>query len=131
MPKITKRVLDAEEPDGSDRIVWDDELKGFGLRLRGGSKTFIVQYKLGGRGGQNRRILLGKVGVLTSEEARTRARRHLSQVADGKDPAADAREDVPCRIADANHLRDGYRSCCACVRRFPQRAISSRLAFEI
>ena len=34
----------------SDHIEWDDELGGFGLRLReGGSRHWVFQYKLGGK----------------------------------------------------------------------------------
>ena len=35
-------------PGKNDHIEFDDDLTGFGLRLReGGSRTYVVQYKLG------------------------------------------------------------------------------------
>ena len=35
MARISKRTVDAQKPPTKgDRIVWDDELRGFGLRVR-------------------------------------------------------------------------------------------------
>ena len=55
--RLTKKVVDAEGANGRDRIIWDTDLTGFGLRIRrGGSKTFIAQYRAGGgRSGATRR----------------------------------------------------------------------------
>jgi integrase len=91
MPKLTKRVVDA----ASDSFTWDSELKGFGLRRSpSGTKSFVVQYRTGGRGSQARRRKIGDTSKLTPEEARTEARRWLADVARGVDPAAtrDARD---------------------------------------
>ena len=32
MPKITKRMVDALIPSERERVVWDNDLKGFGVR---------------------------------------------------------------------------------------------------
>ena len=32
--KVTKRTVDKITSDGSDRFYWDDDLSGFGLRVR-------------------------------------------------------------------------------------------------
>ena len=40
MARLTKRVVDTAEGTASAAIIWDDEVKGFGLRVTaGGSKS--------------------------------------------------------------------------------------------
>jgi integrase len=70
----------------TDKIFFDDEIPGFGLRVReGGSRKFVLHYRIGGN---QRRLTVGAAGVMKLEEARQRARRALVDVGDGKDPAA-------------------------------------------
>lgn len=83
--KLTKSKVDAVRPTGGERLYWDDELKGFGLRVSPkGRKTFFVQYRSGGR---TRRAKIGSMGPLTPDQARLRARALLGEVATGYDPA--------------------------------------------
>ncbi len=93
MPKLTKRFIDSLRPNptGSDVFAWDSELHGFAIRMKAsGSASFLVQYRT--RQGTTRRYAFARVGTLTPEEARTRARRLLAAVADGKDPSAERNE---------------------------------------
>ena len=90
MKRLTKRTVDAAKVTGRDYFVWDDEMPGFGLRvLASGRKSYVVQYKVGGRGGETRRKSLGLHGVLTAEEARIEAKKWLADRAKGKDPIAE------------------------------------------
>ena len=85
MPKLTKRIVDSTKPKGRDYFIWDSEMPGFGLRVfASGRRSYLVQYKASGR---TRRMTIGSHGVLTPDEARTKARRLLVQVSDGADPA--------------------------------------------
>lgn len=88
--KLTKRKIDALEIPKRDCFVWDDELRGFGLRLSPkGKKTFVVQYRMGRR---CQRVSLGGFGLLTVEQARTGAKILLGDIASGKNPALTQRK---------------------------------------
>jgi integrase len=91
MPKITKRAVDAlQAPDGRDLILWDSELRGFGVRVRGsGAKTYLLQYR--NEEGRTRRLVLGRHGPLTPDQARELAKQRLGAVAKGQDPAEERR----------------------------------------
>ena len=85
MPKLSKRIVDSLKPDIRERLYLDDELKGFGLRIApSGRKTFVVQYRAGGR---VRRVKIGRMGAVTPEQARNQARAILGAVACGDNPA--------------------------------------------
>jgi integrase len=78
-------------PSGKyDAIFWDDDLSGFGLRLRaGGTKVWVCQYRTDA--GQ-RRETLGRADRISADEARKQAKRILAKVELGHDPAAEKRE---------------------------------------
>ncbi|WP_312798593.1 tyrosine-type recombinase/integrase [Tianweitania sp.] len=87
MAKITKRSVDAAAPADKEFFIWDDEMKGFGLRVYpSGRKMYLAQFRTGGR---LRRINIGLHGAVTPNLARTEAMKHLSQVRLGADPARD------------------------------------------
>jgi hypothetical protein len=114
MPKLTKRVVDAIRPDpgGGDVFVWDEgdgATKGFGLRMKpSGAASFLVQYRT--REGCTRWLVLGRVGVLSADEARKLAGDKLKEVAYGRDPSAERRRArdalTVAELADL-YLRDG------------------------
>lgn len=91
--KLTKRNLDAVKPNPThDRYLWDDEVRGFGLRVKpSGARSFFIQYR--NRRGSSRRFTLGKFGVLAPDEARKMARAELAEVAKGADPAEERSQD--------------------------------------
>lgn len=71
----------------TDKIFFDDDLEGFGLRVRkGGSRKWVYHYR---QGGIQRRHTIGSTAVFDVDEARRRARKVQVAVDDGKDPAAD------------------------------------------
>jgi integrase len=118
--KLTKGEVDKLTlPTGkSDHFVWDDGMPGFGVRLRGQNKTYVIQYRAGR---QQRRESLGDVRKVTLEAARTIAKKRFAAVQLGDDPGAQRRAereaanavvltlgDVAARYLDAK--RDVLRS---------------------
>jgi integrase len=71
-------------PGKADAIFFDNELPGFGLRLRaGGHRSWIAQYRAHGR---TRRLTIGSVEKLTPIDARKAAKKVLAKVELGQDP---------------------------------------------
>jgi integrase len=85
--KLTKEAVAAMVlPTGkTDHIEWCDSMPGFGIRLRGNTKRWVVFYRVGR---QQRRESLGDVRKISLEEARKIARQRFAQVELGIDPAA-------------------------------------------
>ena len=91
-----KNVQSLTVPAGrSEILVFDDDLRGFGLRiLPSGTRTWFVQYRA--PGGQ-RRHKLGRFPPVTPEAARREAEKKLALVQLGNDPELQkkqAREDA-------------------------------------
>jgi integrase len=86
--KITKRTVDALQAGSVEGFVWDQDLKGFGLRITsGGAVSYVVQYRMGGREAKTRRYTIGGHGSpWTPSTARDEAGRLLRLVAQGIDP---------------------------------------------
>jgi len=85
--KLTEISISKLKSNGADTIHYDDELNGFGVRIReGGSRNYVVRYRLGGH---EKRYTIGAVSVLSLAEARKRARKALVAIDEGKDPTAE------------------------------------------
>src|SRR5689334_1548191 len=83
--KITKRTVDHLGPD---LVLWDAEIKGFGLRHRkSGAKHYFLKIRVSGR---QRWLTIGRHGSpWTPDTARTEALRLLGLRAAGRDPASE------------------------------------------
>ena len=72
-------------------MVWDSELKGFGLRVTAaGTKSYIAQAKIKGKA---RRVTIGQTDKLAADEARRLARKKLGSMIGGNDPAAERKRE--------------------------------------
>jgi integrase len=92
--KFTKRNLDTIPP-GPPKGTWHvesgpDKLTGFFVVAFPSSKVFYVRYRAAG--GIRRVVKVGEYGVLTVDQARTKAREILASATLGSDPAADAQK---------------------------------------
>jgi integrase len=79
--------LKAPTASGQQEIVWDSDLKGFGVLLSGVSnaKTYIVRITIKGQP-KRPRLTLGRTNVITFDQARQLARAHIKAGGDGIDP---------------------------------------------
>ena len=89
MPRRSTLALSGRGVDGlsvaeKDRIFWDRELAGFGVRVYpSGRKVYVVQSRAGG---SPKRITLGTHGELTATQARLRAAQVIDRIKRGEEP---------------------------------------------
>jgi len=108
--KITdKLVKESEAPETSNRITYDTDVKGFGVRVTAaGAKAFILNYRAGGR---ERRYTIGAYPDWSVAGARDEAKKLKRRIDLGDDPmgkrhserAAPTVEDLADRYAE-EHL---------------------------
>lgn len=92
--RITKAGVDSALAQAKTAIHWDDRLKGFGLRVEpSGKKSYVLQYRMGGRASGTRRLTIGRHGSpWTPNTARDEAERLLRMIATGTDPIEATRD---------------------------------------
>jgi integrase len=94
--KITKRTVDTATPGARNKLLWDEEVSGFGLKVTpAGKKVYVYQYRLALPGQASRtpprRYTIGTHGDLTPDQARSRAKELRALVDQGGDPLDDRR----------------------------------------
>ena len=114
--KLRKRVMDAlrdkATADGKTLYLWDSDLTGFGaVCTKTGSCSYFIEYRLGGRGTQSKRVTIGKHGVLTPDEARKVAKAELGKVARGTD-VAQAKKEQRDKLTSLSRTRLSATSRC-------------------
>jgi len=87
--KVNKRTIDALRPGPSAAFLWDEDLKGFGVKITpAGALSYVLQYRMGGREAKTQRFTIGGHGSpWTPTTARTEAERLSVLIAQGIDPA--------------------------------------------
>ena len=105
MARITKRTVDALVAHERERVVWDDDIKGFGVRVHpSGRKAYIVKTRYRGR---VIKMTIGTHGAVTPSYARVRAAEIITDARAGKDPAG-RRADAPTMRALGRRFLDEY-----------------------
>jgi integrase len=86
--RLTKRVVDATEPSRMEKLIFDSDVSGFGLKVTpAGKKVYLLQYRMGGRGTPTRRVTIGEHGSdVTPDQARDEAIRLRGLIKHGIDP---------------------------------------------
>lgn len=112
--KLTKTAMErlrAPHPSGKQKLVWDAELKGFGLLLSGKTtaRTYIVQRRL--PDGRERRVTVAGVAEWeaagkTVDDARAEAAKLLVGLRAGRDPKAERRKGMTLRYVLDSYLEE-------------------------
>ncbi len=97
-------VKDLAPPASGNRIVYDGEVKGFGVRVtKAGARSFILNYRAAGR---ERRITIGSHPDWKTGTARDEAKRLKRRIDVGEDPMAARHTDRA--AATMNDLADRF-----------------------
>lgn len=104
--RLTKTVVDNAVATGDRSIIWDCDVKGFGLVVfPTGAKAFIFQYRT--TEGKSRRYTIGKFSdALTVDQARKQAINLYRDVLNGNDPLGHKQERR--NAITVNELLDQY-----------------------
>ena len=83
--KLSKRTIDALAVERGDKVFWDRELPGFGIRVHAtGRKIFVAQART--PGGLPKRATIGRPQDMTAEEARRKAAEIVDRIRRGEAP---------------------------------------------
>ena len=90
-------------PAGGRTVLWDAEVKGFGVRVApSGARTYVLSYRMGGREAPKRTVTIGRHGSpWTTDQARRRALDLLALVRKGVDPVAEREQAREAAVGDA------------------------------
>ena len=94
---MTDRFIRDTKPEARASFYWDDgsgSTKGLGLKvLPSGKKSFVFQYRLGGRASPVKRISLAEPGgTFKIADARIKAGEYRVLIREGRDPAVEIRK---------------------------------------
>ena len=102
--RLTQPFVDAQTANGRDRIVFDSQVSGLGLRITPtGTKIFVAQARVAGR---KRRITVGYAADMPLSRARTEAQQVIVAMRGGIDPTADQKARLRAAAARSVTLRD-------------------------
>ena len=88
---ISQTFINKLQPTGQTITYWDDTIKGFGVRTRKQSMSYILKYR--NKYGKQCLLTLGTTDKITKADfARNLAKEALASITQGKDPAKDKQE---------------------------------------
>ena len=88
---LTERVIRDAKPGARPRLLWDEQVRGFGVRITpAGVKSYVLNYRVDGR---ERRLTVGRCAEMSLREARERAGRELVAIRAGEADPLDRRRE--------------------------------------
>lgn len=117
-PALKLRLTDASVPgfalpeDKSELLVWDAGMNGLALRVGKQRRSWVYVYRPAGAGARAnpQKIGLGVWPAISVSKARQLAQAQAGQVASGKDPAAERREQKRLEASSVEKVLDGYEA---------------------
>ncbi len=83
--KLSKRTIDALAVERGDKVFWDGDLPGFGIRVHAtGRRVYVAQART--PGGLPKRVRLGRFEDMTTKQARQEAAEIIDRIRRGEDP---------------------------------------------
>jgi integrase len=129
--KLTKSAIaKLALPEGkSDHTFYDQELRGFGLRIRkSGKRSFVAVYRIGRL---TRRISIGDPARLTPDEARSKAKEILARADLGEDAQLRKHEDARKANMTFKALTNSYLDIYASKRQRPKSLRETRRYLKV
>ena len=110
---ISKRSIESLKTTGQTHYLWDNDPIGFGIRVTpAGAKSYIYQYRMGGRAAAVRRDVIARVEKMTPGRARERAHELAYQSRTGIDPIdkrnADRKASAAAKATEKELAFDAY-----------------------
>ena len=87
MVKLTVNIVKNSTYEGKTKIIWDDSMPCFGVRLQQKDNIYLIKYR--NKFGKQKWLKLGKTNILTLDQARKLARTNLEHINKGEDPASE------------------------------------------
>ena len=97
MAKLTKTFIEKAEPPASGvKLLWDDSVRGYGLRVSAtGKKVFFAQGRVHGKAVV---VTIGAFGLYTEDGARKKAQKVLQDMREGIDPRDTKKADEALKV---------------------------------
>lgn len=106
MSLTEKRIRDLR-PGPTTAILWDGEIKGFGVRMTpAGAKAYVLDYRIGQR---QRRATLGRCSDMALRTAREKAGEWRNAILEGHDPL-EARRAAPAAPPNSHRPAAGVKT---------------------
>lgn len=87
MVKLTVNIVKNSKYEGKTKIIWDESMPCFGLRLLQKENIYVIKYR--NKFGSQKWYKIGKANILSLDQAKKLAREYLERISKGEDPSSD------------------------------------------
>ena len=123
--RLSKREVDRLSVEGRDRVFWDSDLPGFGVRVYPTGRKIYVAQANSPTG--VRRVSLGRHGTLTASDARKRAAAAIERIARGGNAEGKAPSPTVAALAERYMEAHVAVNCNANTRRLARGTLDNHI----